>query len=145
MLGSKGELTMPNTAKQEAIRKAYGELYEKIDRVMFTQPHEKWYNLWLDTGKFYYNFMTEGVKHELSNLETDNLDGFCWLKSLQGIETNNGWIRIESAEYLPRHKVWLTDGNRIWDGYLFTAFSDERMNTMATHFQTILKPEKPIY
>ncbi len=142
---------MNNTAKQESIRRAYGDLYEPIDKVMFTNPHEKWYKQWLDTGKFYYNFIPEEIRIKLSQLETDNLDGFCWLKSLQGIDTNNGWIRIESDEDLPKEPIecWFIHYETIYSGAfagrMFASGSILSGWKAVSHFRPIVKPEKPIY
>lgn len=102
----------------------------------------------------------EGIKDELvldgfihfqpsSLIDTDTkiIDGlpFYRPKSLSGIETNNGWIRIESEADLPYFTVWLSDGKDIWQGNLWTVNGAHRMNLMATHYQPIIKPLPPIY
>lgn len=136
---------MPNTAKAEAIRKAYGEYWERFhteiqEEVIQLDGWLDWLSLNdLDIGELFFKIFND------IDIDFDYDKERLRPKSLKGIETNNGWQRIDSEEDLPRHKVWLTDGNRIWDGHLFTAFSDERMNTMATDWQPIVKPEKPIY
>lgn len=67
-------------------------------------------------------------------------------KSLQGIEDNNGWIKIESEEDLPKENVWLyNEGNN--DLYIGMLFDLEGfpINRFATHYQPIVKPKPPIY
>ena len=74
-------------------------------------------------------------------------------KSLQGIENNNGWIKIESENDLPKEDNWFyvfrldnsivlskfrKEFNR-WEVY-------EGLPTKGiTHYQTIIKPKPPIY
>lgn len=73
---------------------------------------------------------------------------------LKGIETNNGWIKIESEEDLPKSKgdYWV-----IWDGKiiiqywcLYNSIADiQKQNNdwmkIITHYQPIEKPKPPIY
>lgn len=128
---------MPNTAKSEAIRKAYGKLFkgEKID-----------INGWFDNRD-------EKVKfHHAEHLgECEYKDNFFFRpQSLQGIENNNGWIRIESEDDLPSleddSEFWIANENEIFD---FTAYSLQVQrkweNKTLTHYQKVVKPENPIY
>ena len=122
---------MPNTAKQEAIRKAYGEYWDQVKNSID------------DDGYIL------GNAKSLPNKEFDG-DGFGYIrpKSLQGIENNNGWIRIESDEDLPKSTIdtFYTYGEDYgikmegW-GNLKIGYRVGRI----THYQPIVKPEKPIY
>ena len=145
---------MPNTAKQEAIRKAYGEYWHSNLNVQ----HDGSVPIGLISKDNLHSELQKAIEYVFPGILTNEIDietiestqdGYFDVyirpKSLQGIENNRGWIRIDSEEDLPKHKVWLTDGNTIWDGHLFTAFSGERINTIATDWQPIVKPEKPIY
>ena len=115
-------------AKQEAIKKAYGKyweiLYEYVDK----------------NGWCYGFFKTK------TYFQTEFTSDKWRPKSLSGIELNNGWIRIESEADLPNHKLWLSDGKDVWQGNLFEMeFFAKRINTLATHYQPIVKPKPPIY
>ena len=75
-------------------------------------------------------------------------------KSLQGIEDNNGWICIESEDYLPKELYIKADviknnktyiycdyrGDNIWWNYEHKILIEN-----ATHYQQIEKPKPPIY
>jgi len=65
-------------------------------------------------------------------------------KSLQGIETNNGWIKIKSEEDLPKeiYDYWVLRKNET------TPRLCKWLNISVeyhTHYQPIIKPLKPIY
>jgi hypothetical protein len=74
-------------------------------------------------------------------------------KSLHGIETNNGWIKIESEADLPKEKgdYWCID--RFVNVNPYATFFDpesfislnERWMHRYTHYQPIIKPQPPIY
>lgn len=69
-------------------------------------------------------------------------------KLLQGVENNNGWIKIESEDDLPK------------DGYYFVVYKNGKMSDCPkdsdfeddnywmqhiTHYQPIVKPKPPLY
>lgn len=118
--------------KQEVIRKAWGKNYDYFK-----------YYIDKDGWAKYPHFQ----KHEMiENVRPIEFNGSDFRpKYLQGIETNNFWIKIESEADLPKHQVWLSNGIDIWQGCLFIHGTNERMNLLATHFQPITKPLKPIY
>lgn len=69
-------------------------------------------------------------------------------KSLQGIENNNGWIKIESENDLPKEKC------KIWVRSLefkeiviinFTNSFFTPIHQTCTHWQPITTPKLPIY
>ena len=75
-------------------------------------------------------------------------------RTIVGIEHNNGWIRIESEEDLPKESglyfILDEDDNIIHSefeinfGQFFTKdFTYDHYEL--THYQPIVKPEKPIY
>src|SRR5690606_6436052 len=81
----------------------------------------------------------------------------CWRpKSLKGIETNNGWIKIESEADLPKSEklgdaklcfIKSDEYNEIGVGnFSFGTFKTLYGNDYSniTHYQPITKPEPPI-
>lgn len=77
------------TKKQEVIRLAWGDLYDKIkDRVDLSG--------WC-RGDEYFNEIFTGCKLDLETFNNYDPHSCYWKspKSLQGIENNNGWFSIE--------------------------------------------------
>lgn len=133
--------------KQKAIEKAYGEHWEAVKDYVDE-------NGWVYTQTKHFNNIS-GLSH--SNLQTTIFNSemeYYWRpKSLQGIETNNGWIKIESESDLPSEKI------KVW----FFTFGEEKIGTFhpllkefrtesniynygsVTHYQPIIKPKPPIY
>lgn len=70
-------------------------------------------------------------------------------KSLQGIENNNGWIKIESEADLPISNgiYWTLRVNSIVPLYkeIFNDMDNQYWLDNYTHYQPITKPLKPIY
>lgn len=74
-------------------------------------------------------------------------------KSLRGIENNNGWIKIESEEDLPKHQgdYFVYTHNKVIE----TIYADGDISLMKhtskswirnfTHYQAIEKPKPPVY
>lgn len=70
-------------------------------------------------------------------------------KTLQGIENNNGWIKIESEDYLPKEMCKL----HVYPAYLgsdiFYFYNEDlhkcELMDNHTHYQPIQKPKPPIY
>lgn len=135
------------TKKQEVIRKAYGELYE----VMKENINHTTGSYLIESTHFYDkdNF----YKRELFNVR-EYSDSLLVItpKSLQGIETNNGWIRIESEEDLPKklgkYKVVLK--NRVPFTWIFETFCDiessgEAWLSRYSHYKEIEEELPPIY
>ncbi|MDV4026523.1 hypothetical protein CMT52_19535 [Elizabethkingia anophelis] len=122
------------TPKEQAIKAAYGELYIKHN------PDE---NGWVQ-----WNIKNDlGEENIESKVKGDKL--IYRLKILRGIETNNGWTRIESEEDLPKYnsagdfyvmsnegnKVLLNGGNAVRNAY--------RLKTI-THWQ-LIETKPPIF
>ena len=136
--------------KHEAIIQAYGEHFETVKDYI---DGNGWYNY----HQVYYfgNKKEKMVLDIVCGLETEKSadSKFIRPKSLKGIENNNGWIIIEENG-LPNNGTkchfiisgfeeneytgYFEDG-LFWDGKAaYTA-------SIATHYQPIIKPEKPIY
>lgn len=131
---------MPNTAKAEAIRKAYGEYWEQLS------PQAKKCAL---EHNGYISPIISGIGNIPREFVTFNDLGFR-PRTIVGIEHNNGWIRIGSEEDLPPleddSEFWIANKNGIFG---FTAYSLQVQrkweNKTLTHYQKVVKPEKPIY
>jgi hypothetical protein len=73
-----------------------------------------------------------------------------WVRpfSLQGIENNNGWIKIESEDDLPKENgiYWVMK-----KGYTYPTIDSKHPDDNSfwiaqfTHYQQIIKPNLPIY
>jgi len=124
--------------KEEVIKEKYVEL---IGKELFNEVKD-------NISSFGYIY-----KYSLP-IERDNLDisGFEWLdnslrpKSLNGIETNNSWIRIESEADLPiceeLHLYNIKD-KKYYRGVL--CGNDGRLDYYATHYAPIEKKESPLH
>jgi hypothetical protein len=76
--------------KQEIIKQAYGKYYPQLERCL---DENGWSNNW-------NHFIS--VESRIFQPEEIEKNGKCWRpKSLEGLEDNNGWIKIESVEDLP--------------------------------------------
>lgn len=117
--------------KEEKIKEAWGEYYEKNKDSI----DENGYML--------------GNYKSYPNIKFD-VEDFTYLqpKSLQGIENNNGWIKIESEDDLPN------DNGRYWVIHkcdiIFVSveyFFRKRWESIldVTHYQPIEKPKPPLY
>jgi len=132
--------------------------------------HNKWSDLriillgsqydfdgWIDVNELEKEHLTNELEYkEYSKPDSDFKTMLCRPKSLQGIEDNNGWIKIESENDLPGFKVqyfvmingklskayyrgnnrWIVDGN----DYPKTSELHE-----ITHWQEIVIPKAPIF
>lgn len=121
--------------KHEKIIEAYGEHWEKVKNFV---DDDGWCNSFWDIceiNKGYTKPKSFGTK---------------WRpKSLQGIENNNGWIKIESEADLPK------DSTNYWTVTKFDKepkirwfnrfFNEYEKDGKVTHYQPIIKPLPPIY
>lgn len=122
------------TKKEEAIRKAYGINFEKYNVT------ENGYSI-EDNSAFYPNIEWHpGISQLWRPLE------------LKGIETNNGWIKIESEEDFPTENsglYFVYDGNDVgiarMSTILFRCLTSNEVYSDVTHYQPIVKPENPVY
>lgn len=117
--------------KQQAIQDAYGENYEKCN-------HDE--NGWT-SGNWDLFVRLDGITKPRSN-------GTKWRpKTLQGIENNNGWIKIESDDDLPKdeNSFWVvTDDEEIVEMEYFPKYKSFT-ELGVTHYQRIEKPKPPIF
>lgn len=135
-------------AKQEAIRKAYEAIgqkphYKHTDdngwTAMYSEDGEKLTPCFKELG-----FTQQQVAELLDSGLNSDTGKMEWRpKSLQGIETNNNWIRIESEEQHDEiendYYWWYNDDNGDWE------IGDKSIYGKYTHYQPIVKPEKPIH
>lgn len=125
-------------AKQKAIREAYisaGVDWEQVKEFLD------------ENGAFpisrHIQFVPKGRGQEWSFNEKG-----IYPKSLSGIETNNGWISIESEKDLPSEvdKYWVIGYGL--DYPIIQFFDVENKNEwleVVTHYQPIVKPKPPLY
>lgn len=134
-----------NFAKKKAISDSYGKYWNQVKNNVD------------ENGWFYYRsieYLTEKKNYSITHYvdcDNDIFSNSVRPKSLQGIENNNGWIRIESEEDLPKEPIecWFIHYERIYSG----AFGGRMFGSGATlagwktvsHYQPIVKPEKHIY
>lgn len=124
---------MEQTDKQKAIEAAYGEYWE-INKENIDE--NGWINCFL-----FPELAGNGVQ------EDSECGFFVRPKSLQGLETNNGWIRIESESDLPKEECQcfiIVKGEVFFDYYNGNDF-DLYVKSYVTHYQPITKPKPPIY
>lgn len=132
------------TSKQKAIREAYGEYWEDFESSVDV-------NGWIN-GHFCdcrdYNL----------DIDLDDVNYTWRLKSLQGIETNKGWIKIESESDLPKDsygQYHVYSENRMYcdepkNQGIEPFWQNDRSKTQEwmdnfSHYQPIIKPQPPIY
>lgn len=123
-------------SKEEIIREAYGEYWEEIKEYV------------KDNG--WCNCMVANKLALSGNQEDSDCGYYVRPKALQGIEHNNGWIKIENEADLPKENcdvmVVFKNGEIDCQRYLFEYknFSTHHYKHI-THYQLITKPKPPIY
>ena len=122
-------------AKQEAIKKAYCEYWDKVKDYVDENGWASYPNV---------------QQHDYDFGKLEFKDGCTFLRpeSLQGIENNNGWIRIESGADLPNNeKVWIcTSNNRVLiSSKAVLNWVLKNPDNKITHYQPIEKLKPPIY
>lgn len=122
-------------SKQEVIQEAWGELYA-LNKSNINEDGFH-YGLWVNSVN---------GKVPLKDYITDG-DGMYAPKSLSGIETNNGWIRIDSETDLPKKQgnYWACINGEIQSVWFEPCELYNDMWRNVTHYQPIIKPEFPIY
>lgn len=132
--------------KQELIEQAYGEHWQyykdNVDEDGWIRDRDFW-----DKWREDKNSLIK-IEWETTDNDNDYLDKRRPI-SLKGIENNNGWIKIESEEDLPKEGVtkYLTSSNNKVSDYpcnLFELFWLCK-NGHITHYQPIVKPQPPLY
>lgn len=126
--------------KEEIIKEALGDkyIYNAIDE-----------NGW--SKRVYDHKIIDTSFFDLWDM-TDNI--FCIRpKSLQGIENNNGWIKINSEDDLPKENgLYFTYSKTTWyPFYRIDVFTGRLSNSFEngkscfTHYQPTIKPKPPHY
>jgi hypothetical protein len=130
--------------KQQAIQEAYGEYWETVKDYV---DEDGWVN-----RDFISHANTIGFDFISYFTSFDTIRP----KSLQGIENNNGWIKIKSDEDLPKEnnlECFLFRNGFIDKGvfdnetkkfYDFETGYNRRLRYI-THYQPIPKPKPPIF
>lgn len=123
-------------SKQECIAKAYGEYWESVKNFIDRDG-------WTQKKSLLLNFTH--VLYDSKSVQTFNNSYKYRPKSLQGIEDNNGWIKIESEADLPKD-------NSINYHALNIEFPDDievclrvEVDKRFTHYQPIEKPKPPLH
>ena len=127
-------------AKQEAIKNAYGEFLEKVKDYVDNDG-------WIDNSIPKFTF------GQLKNLDLEyKNDVFFRPKSLQGIENNNGWIKIESEEDLPKNDMYVhiifnkkVNIAFLCNGELYNPNKVKYYKKGVTHYKPIEESTLPIY
>jgi hypothetical protein len=130
--------------KKEKIKESYGEYWELIQPDVDENGWVAHWNHFLRTeiqNHYELETMTYGV-------------GTCWRpKSIQGIENNNGWVKINISLDLPTKNLdcWFENKDGMFRGYYNRKqnfFYDEKYEVIrheVTHYQEILKPKPSIF
>ena len=126
-------------AKQEAIKKAYSEHWDKVKDYVDENGWASYPNV---------------QKHDYDFGKLEFKDGCTFLRpeSLKGIENNNGWIKIESEKDLPKDNkdYWVMtnmkeDSIQQLSNLISIRCLNLVKNIKVTHYQQIEKPKPPIY
>lgn len=126
--------------KEEKIKEAYGETYEGLRNYIDV-------NGWVNQNKTKRSYF--------NSLEFNDKQNSMRPLELKGIESNNGWIKIESESDLPKeeldcHFIFKQNDKKyqtfgVWDNKLKSFWSGALRINYVTHYQPIQKPESPIY
>lgn len=134
--------------KEEKIKEAYGEYWEGLKKVIDIDG-------WVD-------LKSKNISNDLANdmigvfrykIEVDyKFNHIARPKSLQGIENNNGWIKINSEDDLPKEGTYChfiikgfeeLHNQGLYDG-MFWDNKCAYISSIVTHYQPIQKPiQKP--
>lgn len=136
------------TAKEQKIKEYYGEDYNKILSSDYGIDENGFSDFYAHGNETYLQ------AHEVfSGKSPDDIIRVRPLglgKQLELLETNNGWIKIESENDLPSENgiYWVSYENDIYDEprtkeEIILDYKKE--SDFFTHYQPIIKPEPPIY
>ncbi|MGV0964927.1 hypothetical protein [Empedobacter falsenii] len=126
-------------SKEEKIKEAWGEYWNKL-------PNEVQEKALKNNGfvSQYFEDLLTIDKRERKLFEIRP-------KSLQGIETNNGWVKVESEDDLPKEEGFYLVFNKIHKAIEVDYINydneshEERWIEFNSHYQPIEKPKQPIY
>jgi len=133
--------------KEERIQEAYGlAVWNFLD----DSVKEK---ILSNDGGWTYEVNEKWLENSM-NLDIELNGKYCRPKSLKGIENNNGWIKIESEEDLPKESgVYEACINEEYIGRIrfsrefneWSCIYDSDNLRFPSHYQPIIKPQPPIY
>lgn len=130
--------------KEEVIQEAYDNTFPDSSNYSF----EKIRSAVDENG--WYRFI-EGLTVNICTTGFDYDKGAYRPQSLRGIETNNGWIKIESVDDIPTELtecyVFDDDGDICYYTFGIDNSKDyaEVVNGAITHYQPIINPLPPLY
>lgn len=145
---------MSETPKQKAIREAYGEHWEQVKDFVN------------ENGWFEYDFYDQNKSQKYKtalDLVADKINTLpnsahtrIIPKSLQGIDSNNGWLSVEEhglpkeaiGEYFVCVKGKPINGSCAWILSTSSFCSRDGMfaqGSLISHYQPVVKPKPPIY
>lgn len=129
--------------KEEKIKEAWDFVWDKLNDTSKQCA--------LKNNGFISGILSNDLNHSFTTFNTDIT---AWRpKSLQGIENNNGWIKIESEADLPKdngitdyHVFMFTNQYK----YIRRTYKKNQVKELweqeeITHYQRIEKPKPPIY
>lgn len=139
--------------KENVIKEAYGEYWESVKDFVN------------ENGWFEYDFYSQNKSKKYKkafdfvceNIETECNSNVTVIrpKSLQGIENNNGWIKIQSEEDLPKDEenldYWVMEDEQIvhakfmHESKKWYCDIDLNLRLLPSHYQPMVKPKPPIY
>lgn len=127
--------------KEEAIKKAYGEYWQRLPKRGKEQSIES-------DGYVHENYLIPSGVLE-SDIPFEECPGDCDFhrpKSLAGIENNNGWVKIESEDDLPQQmgNYWAIHVEYGLEQRFFYDKTEHNWDKI-THYQPIKKPRPPIF
>lgn len=133
--------------KHEAIKAAYGELFDKLTKELQEYSIKK--NGWIPSKMCSISINNGDI--EDCEMYFDDYVGFTKHirpKSLSGIENNRGWTRIESEEDLPKepgHYFALDIFRSEPCIIVFEEALKKNWLEVVSHYQPIDKPKPPIF
>lgn len=126
-------------SKQDAIKKAYGEHWDKVKDYVDENGWASYPNV---------------QQHDYDFGKLEFKDGCTFLRpeSLQGIENNNGWIKIESDDDIPKNDMYVhivfnkkMNIAFLCDGEFFAPNKEKYNKKGVTHYQPIETKKQPIW
>ena len=129
--------------KEEKIKEAWGEYYDKIKIELDEHGRYNYYDQ--------IPLKRKSKMWQFENIETHKMQDVSLLmpSSINGIDNNNGWVKIESEADLPKegmtnYFICVDDLPSIHVHNLKQVVSLYK-DGMITHYQPIEKPKPPIY
>jgi len=122
--------------KEDVIKEAYGEYWEEIKTATCNSTG------WVMSD--YFDCRDYDIEVDIDD------ENYLWrAKSLQGVEKNNGWIKIESEADLPTKEqlYWLSSEKGFIKDSLFplSSIKIKYINGTCTHYQPVQTPNDPVF